>query len=95
METAFRSPVTLDSLVTGGKMGVITGVAGVAKTKGRPKRSERDDVTVKLDRSIARKAKAVAALRGISVAEFLSEITRGPVDRAYQQTHKDLEKGGG
>jgi hypothetical protein len=29
------------------------------------------------------------------VAEFLSEITRGPVDRAYQQTHKDMEKGGG
>jgi hypothetical protein len=64
----------------------------MAKRKGRPpgKRTERDDRTVKMDKAIVAKAKAVATHRGIPVAEFLSEINAVPVDRAYAQMLKEL-----
>ena len=61
------------------------------KPKGRPKRSERNDVTVKLDRTLVGKAKLIATHRGIPVAELLSELLRVPVDRAYAQMLRELE----
>jgi hypothetical protein len=71
-------------------MEALSGVVKVAKPKGRPKRSERDDTTVKLSRALVLKAKIVATQRGISVAELLSELLQGPLDRAYDQALKDL-----
>ena len=65
----------------------------MAKAKGRPKLSERDDVTIKFDRTIANKAKMVALHRGISAAELLSELARGPVDKAYAQMLRELDAG--
>ena len=62
-----------------------------AKAMGRPKRSERDDVTVKLDRTIVGKAKLVATHKGVSVAELLSEVVRGPLDKAYAAMLRELE----
>jgi hypothetical protein len=41
----------------------------------------RNDVTVKLDATVARKAKMIAAARDITVAEYLSEILRPIVQR--------------
>jgi hypothetical protein len=64
---------------------------GRAMAKGRPKRSERDDVTVKVDRTLVGKAKLIATHRGISVAELLTEMLLAPVDRAYAQMLRDLE----
>jgi hypothetical protein len=52
---------------------------------------ERDDVTVKLDRTLVGKAKLVATHRGVPVAELLSELARAPLDRAYAQMLRDLE----
>jgi hypothetical protein len=49
---------------------------GMARAKGRPKRSERDDVTVKVDRTLVGKAKLIATHRGISVAELFTEALR-------------------
>jgi hypothetical protein len=60
--------------------------------KGRPKTSARIDVTVRLDRTIADKARQVAYARGIPIAEYLSEMLRGPIDRAYAQFVREIEK---
>lgn len=61
-----------------------TGHGGERPGSGRPK-SNRDDVTVKLDRSIAARAHFVAKARGMTLAEYLSEITKGVVDRDFDQ----------
>ncbi len=64
--------------------------SSMARPKGRPS-TGRDEVTVKLDRIVAGKAKAVATHRGITVGELLTEITKAPVDRAYAQMLRELE----
>lgn len=63
----------------------------VAKPKGRPKRSDRDDVAVKVGRTIVGKAKLVATHRGVSVAELLTDLLAAPVDRAYVAMVRELE----
>jgi hypothetical protein len=65
----------------------------MAKPKGRPKTSERDDVTVKLDRALVGKAKLIATHRGVPVAELLSDLAKGPVDKAYAVMLRELEAG--
>ena len=64
----------------------------MAKSRGRP-RVDRDDVTVKLDRVMASRAKAIANFRGIPVAELLSDIVRVPIDKAYAQMIRELDAG--
>ncbi len=64
----------------------------MARPKGRPRKSERDDITVRIDRTIVAKAKLIATglgLRG-GVAELLSDLVRGPVDRAYGKMLRDI-----
>lgn len=65
----------------------------VARPKGRPKQSERQDQTVKLDRTLVGKAKLIATHKGTSVAELLSEMLREPVDRAYAKMLRELDPG--
>jgi hypothetical protein len=60
------------------------------KSRGRPK-TDRDEVTVKLSRALAGKAKAVALHRGITVGEFLGETFGAGIDRAYAQMLRELE----
>jgi hypothetical protein len=67
----------------------------MAKAKGRPKTSDRDEATTRLDRTLIGKAKLIATHQGISVGELLSELVRGPLDRAYAQMLRDLEPKGG
>ena len=43
---------------------------------GRPWSSNRDDITVKLDRKVASQARYLAESRGIPLSEYLSEILR-------------------
>jgi hypothetical protein len=69
------------------------GEAGTTMARIKGKVSGRDDVAVKVDRVIVNKARMVAAHRGISVAEILSEILRGPVDKAYVQMIRALDEG--
>jgi hypothetical protein len=64
----------------------------MARPGGRPGQSGRDDVTVKVDRTLAGKAKLVATHRGVSVAELFTELLRGPVDTAYAQMLRQLER---
>lgn len=60
--------------------------------KGRPKTSTRDDVTTKLDRKLVAKAHVIARERDTSVAELLSEMLRAPIDRAYAQVVRSLDR---
>lgn len=75
-------------------MGAIEG-GTMAKKKGRPKTSGRADVTVKMDAAIVAKAKMVASARNVTLAEFLSELTRGMVDREFAKEMKRLAGTGG
>lgn len=63
----------------------------VAKPKkGRPT-TGRHDVTVKVDAAVISKAKMVASARNIPLAEFVSELLRGPVDREFAKEMKKVE----
>jgi ribosomal protein S19E (S16A) len=73
-------------------IGLESGTVATKRPKGRPKRSERDDGTTKIDRTILSRLKAVASYRGVPVAELLSELVRAPLDKAYAQVLRDLEK---
>jgi hypothetical protein len=59
------------------------------------KRSERDDVAVKIDRRIALKAKMVASERGITMAEYISEMIRSAVERDFAKTVSDISGNAG
>ena len=65
----------------------------MARVKG--KKSERDDVAVKIDRIIVGKARMIATHKGISVAELLSDLLDGPIDKAYASMLRELDKKGG
>lgn len=69
--------------------------AGGTMARARGKKSDRDDVAVKINRTVVGKARLVATHRGISVAELLTELVRAPVDKVYAQMLRDLEKGSG
>jgi hypothetical protein len=64
-------------------------------TRGRPKRSDRDDMAVKLDRTIVEQAKLVAMRRRTTMAQLLSDLLRGPVDKLYRAEVKSLTAGEG
>jgi hypothetical protein len=67
----------------------------MARPKGRPKRSDRDDATTKMDRILLGKAHLIAKQRGVTVAELLSEMLRGPIEKAYAQLVRSLDQEGG
>ena len=62
------------------------------KRTGRPPTSTRDDVVVKIDKHVAAKARYVAATRDIPVAEYLTELVCGLVDRDFERATKANEK---
>jgi hypothetical protein len=73
---------------------ILMGVAepvSMGKKRGRPKASNRRDAVVKLDGIIVGKAQMVAKAQGISVAEYLSEMLRGLVDRDFLKVMKQME----
>jgi hypothetical protein len=63
------------------------------KRMGRPKTSERDDGTARIDNGILRKAKLIASSRNVTVAEYLSSVLQAPVDRDFLKEMKNLERG--
>jgi hypothetical protein len=65
----------------------------MGKQRGRPK-SDRDDVSAKIDRSLVSKAKLLAAHQGVSAAEVMSELLQAPLDRAYAQMLRELDSSG-
>jgi hypothetical protein len=73
-------------------MGGLPECETMPKPKGRPKRSTRDDATTKIDRLLLGKAHLIAKEQGIPVAELLSEMVRGPIERAYDKLVLRAEK---
>lgn len=59
---------------------------------GRPK-SERDDVTVKMARAVVARARFVADLRGLTLAEYLSEAVRPVVDQDFAKAAQPTGQG--
>jgi hypothetical protein len=72
----------------------VTGAVMAKKKMGRPKTSTRDDVSIKFDRVLGRRAKAIADSRRISMAEYLEEITRPVIDRDYAKLMRELDESG-
>ena len=72
-----------------------TGTPGGPRPRGRPRKSERDDMPVKMERALVCKAKLIAAHRGISAAEVVSDLLRAGLDRAYYEMLRELEARGG
>jgi hypothetical protein len=58
------------------------------KKAGRPATSTRDDVVVKIDRSVVAQARFVAETRKIPLAEYLTEALRVVVRRDFDKTAK-------
>jgi hypothetical protein len=71
----------------------IVELMSMGKKMGRPKTSERDDATARIDRGVLGKAQMVAKARKISVAEYLTDLLEGPVDRDFLKEMKKLEGG--
>ncbi len=57
-------------------------------------REKRNDLSVKIEASIQRKAKMIAGYRGIPIAEYLSDLLKAPVERDYQKLVKEMSSGG-
>ncbi len=53
------------------------------RRKSGPEKPGRDDKAVKVDRALADKAAYVAARRGLTLAEYLTEMIRKPVERDF------------
>jgi hypothetical protein len=66
----------------------------MGKRRGRPKTSERDDATARIDRLLLSRAKTIAGFRGLPVAELLGDLLREPLDREFAKMTRELEKGG-
>ncbi len=79
------------AVVTGGGMATAEG-RDVPKAKGRPKRSERDDVTVKVDRTIVGRAKTLATYHGVSVAELISDALRAPLAKMWHEMVRESDR---
>jgi hypothetical protein len=56
----------------------------------RRDKPKRDDKAVKIDRGLAMKSKLIAETRRITVAEYLSELLRAPIDRDWQKAARQL-----
>lgn len=59
------------------------------KRAGRPKGTERDDVVIKVDRSVVAHARYVAEKRGISLAEYVSNALRPIAARDFEKVVKE------
>ena len=58
----------------------------------RTRKPARDDKAVKISRDLAVKAKVIAETRGVSVAEYLSDLLRPPVERDFPRAMKQLSE---
>lgn len=65
------------------------------KKMGRPKSSDRDDVSIKFDRQLARKARQVALDKGVPMAEYLSELGRPTIEKDYAALLRKIDKANG
>jgi hypothetical protein len=75
-------------------MQALAGAQVMASKKGRPKRPSVETIPVRLEASLARKAKYLAAEKGITITEILDEYLRGPLDRDFAKAAKNVDRAG-
>jgi len=69
-------------------------VGAIAVAKKKDSAQPRDDVAVKIDRALWRLAGAVAAFRGLSLAEYLSAALKPIVTREFDDLPKERKAEG-
>jgi hypothetical protein len=71
-------------------MSTVLEAVKMARPRGRPE-SGRNDVPAKIDKSVVEMGKAIARYKGISLAEFLSDILEGPVSKEYAKMLREID----
>jgi hypothetical protein len=66
----------------------------MAKKKAARGKSGGEGRLVRLDPSIVAMAKMIATARGMSLADYLADLLRGPVSREYAKEMRRLEQAG-
>jgi hypothetical protein len=61
------------------------------KKAGRPKTSVRQDVSIKFDKTLAGMARLISQGKGVTMAQYLSELSRPQIERDYAKLMRDLE----
>lgn len=64
----------------------------MSRPRGRPKTSDRNDRTARIDATVLGWAEMVAKAKGISVAEYLSETLRGPVAKDFGRIMEQMKR---
>ena len=59
--------------------------------RGRPKTGT-DNVSAKIDRRLKSMADVIAGRRGVDTSAILNELLEGPLDRAYLDIMRELER---
>ena len=62
------------------------------KVEERAPKTDRDDVTVKVDRLIVSRLKQVASYRGVTLAELISDLLRAPTNKVWNEMVKESDK---
>lgn len=65
----------------------------MAKSKGRPKSSDRRDVSTKFDKTLLDMARMIAKAKGVSVAGYISEASRAIIERDFSREMERLKGG--
>ena len=60
------------------------------KRGGRPKTSERQDVSIKFDKQLAGMARLISQGRGKSMAEYLEDLTKPLIEKDYAKLLREL-----
>lgn len=71
-------------------------VLSLERKMGRPKgsgKSRRNDRTAKVDATVLGWAEMVAKARGVSVAEYLTETLRKPVQKDFAEVMDTMRRG--
>jgi len=67
----------------------------MAKKAGRPKKPGGEGSQVRIDRDLAKMARAVANHRGIQIADYLSGLLRPTITKDYRKMLQDLDNEAG
>jgi len=63
----------------------------MAKKVGRPRKPGGEGSQVRIDRDLAKMARAVANHRGVQLTEYVSSLIRPAITKDYRRTLQELE----
>ena len=62
--------------------------------KKKASKPKRDDKAVKMDRLLADKATFIANRKGVTTAEFISELVRAQIEKEFAKMAREPKQGG-